>query len=44
MEYAYSPLKIDDYDEIHTLWSSVPGIGLSEADRRENIGIMSSAL
>lgn len=26
-----------DYDEVYALWSSLPGIGLSQADARENI-------
>ena len=30
-------MEIGDYDEIYALWSSDPGIGLSEADNRDNI-------
>lgn len=30
-------LEISDYPEIFTLWSSTPGMGLSQADSRENI-------
>lgn len=37
MEYTYHPMIIDDYNEIYALWKSVPGIGLSEADNRDNI-------
>lgn len=30
-------LEISDYPEIFALWSSTPGMGLSQADSRENI-------
>lgn len=31
-------IQINDYDEIHALWSSTPGMGLSNADSVQNIG------
>ena len=34
---TYRPMTLDDYDEVHALWQSLPGIGLSRADSRENI-------
>ena len=37
MVYAYSSMEIDDYDEIYSLWESVPGIGLSSADSRDAV-------
>ncbi len=30
-------IHIDDYDEIHALWSRTPGVGLSSDDSRESI-------
>ncbi len=30
-------MHIDDYDEIYVLWSRTPGMGLSDADSRQNI-------
>ena len=30
-------IHIDDYDEIYALWKKTPGVGLSNADSRENI-------
>jgi len=39
MSLTFTPMTIEDYDEIHSLWKTVPGIGLSEADSRENIEI-----
>ncbi len=37
MEFAIQKIKITDYDEIYSLWSNCEGIGLSDADSRENI-------
>lgn len=34
---TYRPMILDDYDEVYALWQSLPGIGLSSADSRENI-------
>lgn len=31
------PITIEDYDAMISLWRSLPGIGLSEADSRPNI-------
>jgi len=30
-------MQIDDYSEIYELWENTPGVGLSDADTRENI-------
>jgi len=30
-------MKMDDYDEIYELWRNTPGMGLSNADKRESI-------
>jgi len=35
--YAIREMTIADYDAVVELWKSTPGIGLSEADERENI-------
>jgi ribosomal protein S18 acetylase RimI-like enzyme len=32
-------MKISDYDSVTALWKRTPGIGLSEADSRQNIAI-----
>lgn len=37
MQLNYRELLIDDYDQIISLWKKTPGVGLSEADSRENI-------
>lgn len=29
-------IHVDDYSEVHNLWSDTPGMGLNEADSREN--------
>ncbi|HEY5560615.1 MAG TPA: hypothetical protein VIK72_02475 [Clostridiaceae bacterium] len=31
------PMSIKDYEEIFSLWNSIPGIGLSSADSRAAI-------
>ncbi len=31
------PMTIADYDSILALWKSLPGMGLSSADKRENV-------
>ena len=33
----YEPMTIKAYQEVYALWASVPGVGLSEADSRDNI-------
>ena len=33
----YRPMVISDYPESYALWASASGIGMSEADNRENI-------
>lgn len=30
-------MQIDDYDKVYELWRNTPGVGLSNADTRENI-------
>lgn len=37
MNYVYETMKIEDYNELYELWMSTPGMGLSDADNRENI-------
>ncbi len=32
-------MRLEDWDAVTALWSRTPGIGLSEADSRKNIGI-----
>ena len=36
-ELTFSPLTIDQYDEVVALWQASEGVGLSGADERENI-------
>ena len=33
----YREMTIEDYDEVYQLWSCTDGVGLSEADSRDNI-------
>lgn len=35
---TYRPFATTDYDAAYALWSAAEGIGLSEADTRDNIG------
>lgn len=37
MEYTIQKMFISDYEEILSLWKSSEGVGLSEADSKENI-------
>ena len=37
MPIQYRSMTLDDYDAVYNLWKSTPGIGLSEADSREEI-------
>lgn len=39
MNLNYREMKIDDYDQVHNLWKTSIGIGLSSADEREQIVI-----
>ncbi|HHV97577.1 MAG TPA: GNAT family N-acetyltransferase [Clostridiaceae bacterium] len=34
---SFHEMQIDDYNEIYELWYNTPGVGLSNADKRENI-------
>ncbi len=36
-ELTFSPLTIDQYDEVIALWQASEGVGLSSADEYENI-------
>lgn len=36
-EVEIRALRIEDYAQVHALWQSTEGIGLSQADSRENI-------
>ena len=37
MDYVISAMTIEDYEAVMALWRSAKGIGLSEADSRDNI-------
>lgn len=37
MNILFREMKIEDYQQVYSLWESSAGIGLSEADSRENI-------
>ena len=37
MAFSLAPMSIDDYPNMISLWNTLPGIGLSGADTRENI-------
>lgn len=37
MSFTVFPMTIEDYDEVHALWSRTPGVGLSAADERPAI-------
>ena len=37
MDAAYRLMKLDDYEEVFSLWKTTPGIGLSAADQKKNI-------
>lgn len=37
MKIEWLPLKIEDFEEIRSLWARCPGVGWSSADSRENI-------
>lgn len=39
MEIAYRRMSMADYPGVRKLWESDPGIGLSEADSEENVGL-----
>jgi ribosomal protein S18 acetylase RimI-like enzyme len=36
-KFQIEHMNIKDYDEIYKMWSSIPGVGLSEADNEESI-------
>ncbi|WP_161496571.1 GNAT family N-acetyltransferase [Clostridium thermosuccinogenes] len=36
-DVAIQEMQIEDYDEVYKLWSNTPGMGLSDADKKENI-------
>ena len=35
--YTYEVMQIEDYDEVFALWESTENVGLSPADRRDNV-------
>lgn len=37
MTFTISPLTIDRYEDVITLWKETEGIGLSDADSKKNI-------
>jgi ribosomal protein S18 acetylase RimI-like enzyme len=37
MTITYRKMTLQDYDAVYALWTSTPGIGLSDADSREGI-------
>ena len=37
MSYEIKEMQLEDYDSIYALWKSSEGIGLSQADSKENI-------
>ena len=39
MSFEIRQMKISDYEAAYALWEKTPGIGLSDADSRENIDI-----
>ena len=39
MEFVYTSMRIEDYDEIYTLWQSTSGIHLNKADKRDNLNM-----
>ena len=38
MPLTYRHMTIADYDQLIALWADTPGIGLSDADEKKNIG------
>ncbi len=39
MTTEITPLSLEDYDDVYDLWCSCSGIGLSDADERQNIAV-----
>ena len=37
MSISYRPMTIADYEQVYDLWEKTEGIGLSDADSKENI-------
>ena len=37
MSILFREMTIEDYEQVYSLWESLAGIGLSDADSRENI-------
>jgi len=35
--YVYEEMRIEDYNEVYALWDATENVGLSPADRRENV-------
>lgn len=41
-EIRIREMKLEDYETIITFWQSTPGLGVSDADSKENIGVFLS--
>ena len=39
MNFEIQEMTIEDYDDVFAFWSAQPGIGLNDADARENIAV-----
>ena len=37
MSFVIRPMSIEDYEQAYTLWEKTEGIGLNDADKKENI-------
>jgi len=37
MDFLYSFMRIEDFDEIYKLWSSIQGLNLNKADEKESV-------
>ena len=37
MSFVIRPMSIEDYEQAYALWEKTEGIGLSDADKKENI-------
>jgi ribosomal protein S18 acetylase RimI-like enzyme len=39
MEYSIRQMRIDDYEEVYSLWKQTEGLSLEESDTREGIAL-----
>jgi len=37
MDFLYSFMRIEDFDEIYKLWNSIQGLNLNKADEKESV-------